>query len=85
MPSSSANSFTDYIQENEAEGLHVYMTNEHYLRRAYSERNNQALFEACRDGADKICEVLIYFKAGVNCKVEQSTPLFITCDKAQSA
>ena len=56
---SSVGSFTDFIQARDAAGLKVFMTNEHLQLADHLKRNNRALFEACRDGAEEICEVLI--------------------------
>ena len=76
---SSVGSFTDFIQSRDAAGLHVYMTNERQLPSDHIERNNRALFVACRDGAEEICEVLIRFGANVNSAVDQQTHLYIAC------
>ena len=69
-----------FIQAHDAAGLEVYMTNE-------QQRNNRALFEACRDGAEEICFVLILFGADVNSAHNkyQETPLFIACWHAHLA
>ena len=61
----SAGSFPDFIQARDAEGLRAYMATE-FIQVFYRQRNNRALFEACRDGADEICEVLISFGCDVN-------------------
>ena len=88
----SASSFPDFIQARDAAGLQTYMTTE-LIQVAHRQRNNQALFEACRDGADEICEVLISFGADVNSAVgngrtplmatasEDSTPIGLTLDQ----
>ena len=83
---SSAGSFRNFIQERDAAGLIVYMTNERYLRSGYLERNNRALFFACREGADEICTVLIRFGADVNSAVcLRRTPLLASCLAAHPA
>ena len=79
---SSAGIFLDFIKARDATGLQVYMLNEQALP-DHVERNNRALFEACRDGAEKLCEVLICFGAAVNSAViDQQTPVFIACKNA---
>ena len=81
-------SFSYFYQARDAAGLQVYMTNERYLPvdYRYLERNNRALFEACRDGAEEICEVLINFGAVVNSVVvDQQTLLYIACRNAHPA
>ena len=76
-------SFHNFIQSRDAAGLQVFMTNEQHLPSDHIERNNRALFEACRDGAEDICEVLIIFGADVNSAVVgHQTPLFIACENA---
>ena len=56
------------------------MINELHLPVDHLERNNRALFEAYRGGAEEICEVLIRFGADINfAVVNQQTPLFIAC------
>ena len=80
---SSVGNFTDFIQAGDAKGLQVFMTNERSPR--HSQRNNRALFEACRDGDDEICEVLISFGADVNSEVNHRTPLYIACQFAYPA
>ena len=83
---SSAGCFTYFIQSCDAAGLQVFMKNERHLPVDHIERNNRALFEACRDGAEEICEVLICFGADVNSAVvHQRTPLFIACKNAHPA
>ena len=83
---SSGGNFADFFQARNAADLKVFMTNERHLRNSnHLERNNEALFLACRNGADKICEVLIIFGADVNYVVSQSTPLFIACYFAHPA
>ena len=76
---SSAGSFQDYIRARDAAGLHFYMTIEHHLRHTHHrQRNNLYLFEACRDGAVNICEVLISFGSDMNsAPLDQQTPLNI--------
>ena len=82
----SASNFTDFIQACDAAGLRVFMTNEQHLPVDHLERNNRALFQACRDGAEEICEVLISFGADVNSvDVNQQTHLFIACKNAHPA
>ena len=84
---SSAGSFSDFIQARDAAGLQVFMTNERHLPSDHIERNNRALFEACRDGLDEICEVLIRFGADVNSAVNDAgnwasqTPLIAAADE----
>ena len=79
--------FSDLIQAGDATGLHVFMTN----NRSQFERNtrvSRALFDACRVGADKICEVLISFGADVNYVVDhmfELTPLSVACHNAHPA
>ena len=74
--------FRDFIRTRYALDLQVYMTNEQ-LQTANIERNNRALFEACRDGAKEICEVLISFGSNVNSAVvHKQTLLFIACENA---
>ena len=84
---SSCGNFTDFIHAHDAVGLQVFMTNEQNLRHARNpERNNRALFDACRVGANEICEVMISFEADVNSViVDQSTPLSIACYNAHPA
>ena len=82
---SSAGCFSDFIQARDAVGLKLFMTNERHLPVDNLERNNRALFEACRDGDDEICEVLIIFGADVNSVDHQETPLFIACWNAHPA
>ena len=82
---SSVGSFCDFIQARDAAGLQVFTTNERHLSVDHIERNNRALFEACRDGDEEICEVLIRFGADVNSAVCQRTPLFIACKNTHPA
>ena len=80
--------FHNFIQARDAAGLQVFMTNERHLPLPvdYLERNNRALYEACRDGADEICGVLISFGAHVNSSVvDKTTPLYIACLSAHPA
>ena len=81
----SASNFTDFIQSRDAAGLQIFMSNERHLPVDHIQRNNEALLEACRDGDDEICEVLISFGADVNSSVYKQTPLFISCRNAHSA
>ena len=84
--SSNASDFPDFIQSRDVAGLKVFLTNEfHYIGNTHRERNNEALFDACDDGSEEICEVLISFGADVNYVIDQRTPLYRACYNAHSS
>ena len=83
---SSVDSFSDFIQAGDAAGLQVFMTNEIPLQTAHRlERNNRALYDACRVGFHKISEVLISFGADANYFVNEPAPLRTACYNAHPA
>lgn len=83
---SSDSSFPNFIQVRDADSLQVYMINENHRLAPQIERNNRALFEACRDGSDEICKVLISLGADVNSVVDnQRSHLCIACKNVHSA